>query len=301
MSIYKSLLVFFLCCFCHVSQAQYLSPRSKIVLSVAGVDGLENLDWSIAGNLKGQNPNVYSELIWQNLRASGIDIKLKGRIVPRVFVVLQGSERFINDGSATDSDYENDNRQSRVFFADLKSDKGLLRSYSGAAGYQILITRPLVVTTYLGYQENIQRLFLLDEFSDDTPNSLNTRYHTQWRGPMLMMEGELRVCRSLIITPAVQYSQVNYHATADWNLIDAFQHPKSFEHEAKGYQLAYNLNISTLLSRKWSCFLGGVYQQSSTGTGIDHLYLKTGQVVQTRLNSVNGSSYAVKFGMCYQF
>src|SRR5688572_24056526 len=64
-----------------------VNPLLRAQDSLASVSNLEasllfgytedNLTWSIAGNLDGQNPNVYSELIWRNLRGSLVQFNVK--------------------------------------------------------------------------------------------------------------------------------------------------------------------------------------------------------------------------------
>src|SRR5258708_31994703 len=49
----------------YAGRAQDLA--GKLQLSVAGGYRQENLRWSIAGNANGRNPNILSELRWENV------------------------------------------------------------------------------------------------------------------------------------------------------------------------------------------------------------------------------------------
>ena len=79
-------------------------------LELVGGYRLDDLDWSIAGNLNGTNPNIVSELTWSDLESYQLKLGGKGTI-DRVFY-LRGSAAFgwVLSGDVQDSDYNGDDR-----------------------------------------------------------------------------------------------------------------------------------------------------------------------------------------------
>ena len=71
---------------------------------------MDNLDWNIAGDQNGQNPNIISELEFDDIEIDqrGLEANL---LVNQVY--SRGSIHFgnIKDGECTDSDYDEDNRK----------------------------------------------------------------------------------------------------------------------------------------------------------------------------------------------
>jgi hypothetical protein len=270
-------------------------------ISAGGVFSKEDLDWSIAGNIKGENPNIFSELIWSDLKSAGFELAVSGDVYRKIYLDLNLFRSTINSGKSTDSDYEGDDRASRVFYAQLNSNRGSIKSYTAGLGYALVRNRRYKVIPSLGYRDLRQNLFLLNDESDGSDNTLNTTYDTKWRGPYVKLDMQISFSKSFSINYITSYHQVEYEATADWNLIESFQHPISFEHEAKGYQLDLGIRLNKTLYKKISGYASGNYFKSSTGSGIDYLYLKEGNVVATKLNEVNGGGYRIGVGVAYTF
>ncbi len=77
---------------------------------------------------------------------------------------------------------------------------------------------------------------------------------------------------------------MNYSASADWNLVDAFQHPVSFRQHAKGFDIKTTLTSIFRLNRFLSLSVGVDYSHAETGSGIDELFLDSGEVETTWFN-----------------
>ena len=74
----------------------------------------DTLNWHIAGNLQGTDPNVLSELTWSDLKI--YQLKLANRTVIKNRVYLQGHLDFgaVISGDNQDSDYYGDNRTQEI-------------------------------------------------------------------------------------------------------------------------------------------------------------------------------------------
>ncbi len=70
----------------------------------------DDLDWNIAGDINGNNPNVLSELTWDDVES--YQVKLQGSIVWPNIIALRGYANYgwVFDGDNQDSDYLGDNR-----------------------------------------------------------------------------------------------------------------------------------------------------------------------------------------------
>jgi hypothetical protein len=199
----------------------------------------------------------------------------------------------IQSGSATDSDYQEDDRTSRTFFAKLSSDRGKHYALNPAIGYRFELSRKLSLTPAAGFGVSSQTHYLMDD------QNLNSTYKTFWRGPFAQLETKLNANDKLDTRIGLRYHQVNYKAQADWNLIDAFMHPVSFEHIAKGYGIEADLQINYMINRSFAAYVFIEYNHWSTGTGIDELFLANGNVVKTRLNDVTRKGYSAGLGITY--
>ena len=97
---------------------------------------------------------------------------------------------------------------------------------------------------------------------------------------------ELRLAARWTLAAEITYSQVDYSAKADWNLIPTFSHPVSFRHQAEGYGIDMNAALQYHCSPHLLLHLGGGGFTRQTGTGTDRLYLVSGQTDATQLNGV---------------
>ena len=255
----------------------------------------DNLTWSIAGNLNGQNPNIYSELIWEGLKGPQTRLNIKYNFWKSFILISDFTHFSILTGSATDSDYEEDNRTSRIFFAELNSDKGRNYSFNPALGYRFNFFGRMHLLPSIGYGINSQKLYLLDA---QVPE-LKSTYQTLWKGPFAGLETSLDVFNTIKCQIGLRYHQVSYKAQADWNLIEEFKHPVSFEHVAKGYGIDADLRIGFEITRSFTAHLSSNYYKWSTGTGFDELFLTDGRVVKTRLNGVIRRGFTAGLGITF--
>lgn len=94
-----------------------------------------------------------------------------------------------------------------------------------------------------------------------------------------------------------EYHKAVYYAEADWNLREAFMHPKSFDHKAEGngvvMDVAYVYDFR--FQRDVTLTMGLAYRIDSWQAldGFDTLYLSSGEVVSTRLNGVEWGAESV--------
>jgi hypothetical protein len=277
----------------------------------------DSLDWNIAGNLQGNNPNVLSELKWKDLHIHEAQLGLRTEL--RNTFVLKGSISYgvIVSGDNRDSDYAADNRTLEFSRSINDADKGHTLDGQLGAGYRFrLISESISVIPLAGYSYHRQYLTMTDGYQKITwpggpplgPfNGLDSSYDAEWQGPWIGLEMTLDTDRfTKTFSPvsfyaAWEYHWADYYAEANWNLRDDFMQPKSFEHEADGNGMVASLGICIRLTDKWLVTLGYETEKWSTERGVDRVFLENNTTIKTRLNEVNWHSDLVHFGCLVRF
>lgn len=279
----------------------------------------DQLDWNIAGNIFGDNPNILSELTWKDLEI--YQIKTGGLLIfaqnnPRIQPCLRGRIDYgwIVAGDNQDSDYDGDNRSLEYSRSNNKSDDGSVFDASLAFGlrFKPIPQANLFITPLLGLSYHEQNLVITDgnQTLSKPPQltplgpiaGLDSTYEAQWRSGWLGADLEWNVFRALSLNGSAEYHVGTYRAEANWNLRTDLNHPVSFRHKsdnAKGYVLSTGAKLR--LQRLISLHLDVSYQKwcldddpDTTNTHTN--YLSTGTSQRTRLNEVNWESQAVLFG-----
>lgn len=275
--------------------------KNKVTLHFYGAYQTADFNWSIAGNSMGQNPNVLSEVKWKNIKGPGMGLDIRLNIWSPVFLKASYQRNFIKSGKVSDTDYASDNRTDPSYQAGLNSNEGFTYTYMAAGGYEFKINSFLKLSPFAGYLKNAQHLHLKDfnEETDPAIKNLNSTYQANWTGPLIGAEADFRFSNQLSLHSMVNYKQLKYNATADWNLIDAFAHPVSFRHTANGYGTAVLLQINFHFTPVLSVFARGNYSYSNTGKGTDELFLADGKEVQSQFNSATrqGAGLATGIGL----
>lgn len=265
--------------------------HTTLQLSVTGGYRHEDLQWSIAGNANGQNPNILSALRWKQVGGpvTGVHIQF----VCYDHWQLEGAyeHTFFLSGTAYDTDYGGNNRTDIVYAQQFQAGKGSADHWQAGAGYQLPVSNKFTITPSAGYGLFHQSFYLRGNtaaFSD-----LNSIYKTTWTGPYGQVLCSIGFTKKLSMHTSLRYSQVQYRASANWNLIEAFSHPESFRHTASGYGLNVHTSMLYHVSKMHSIGITGVYSRWQTGRGIDQLYLAAGTSQQTQLNEVRSGSWQV--------
>jgi len=277
----------------------------------------DSLDWSIAGDQQGENPNILSELTWEELLIHEIRMGVRADLKQSFF--LKGSINYgvIVGGENQDSDYAADNREMEFSRSNNDADQGSTLDGLFGAGYKFrFISKSFNVIPLVGYSYHRQRLSMTDGYQTITWTGgpplgafegLESTYDAQWRGPWIGLDVILETESFATAIPPMsfyfgwEYHWADYYAEADWNLRDDFMHPKSFEHEADGTGMVANLGVRLRLNHRWSVTLGYETEEWSTEEGVDRVFLTNGTIVSTRLNEVNWHSDVVQFSCSIHF
>jgi len=299
------------------TQAKKQHPSPRIELTTGLNARRDSLDWNIAGQKDGTNPNVLSELTWDNLDiwelTLGIQIKFKNNFY------FQGDMSFgaIVAGENQDSDYGADDRQDEFSRSNNNADDGFTFDTSAGLGYMFsLASKRLALIPMAGLSLHRQYLTMTDGYQTiyaDDPSlegpfdGLDSSYDARWLGPWIGFS--LRYCFDMgtgflrRISPRgdLEYHWARYHAEADWNLRSDFEHPKSFEHDAWGDGFLIRAGLGFEFQGNWSLVFAYVQQDWQAEDGVDRVFLSGGGTMETRLNEVNWESRAIRLAFNYKF
>ncbi len=274
---------------------------------------VDDLDWNIAGDINGNNPNVLSELTWDDVEI--YQLKFQGSVVWPNIIAFRGyaSYGWIFDGDNQDSDYLGDNRTFEFSRSNNSTDDDDVLDASLAIGYPFRFGQAVIgtLTPLLGYSYHEQNLKITDG-NQTIPNTgpfpgLDSSYDTEWYGPWIGFD--LRFKAKEITTFAhrfetyftYEYHWADYNAKANWNLRDDFAHPKSFEHDADGNGWKIGAGFNLWFHRNWALNFNYDYQDWSTDSGNDKVFFADGSTAKTKLNEVNWTSYALSLGVSLRF
>lgn len=272
------------------------------------------LDWNIAGDLSGSNPNVLSELRWYELDIAQLSAALRAQ-AGRVVVELAGDYGDIADGKNRDSDYLADNRQLESFRS---ANHAAGRVYDArlGVGYRFPLFDAAArhygdLIPMLGWSLQRQNLRIRDGLwvvpaGGGPISGLDSRYEARWRGPWIGATLRLEAAARAVFSIDLAYHWADYAAKADWNLRSDLAHPLSFRHDSVGSGMVAGLALSYRCSRHWS-IVGRVQAESwRARPGVDTFYLVdagTGavQAQATRLNAVRWRSHSLGLSALYRF
>lgn len=291
----KKLIVFYFLLAVPAARVFAQETEKKVRIDVTDGYQRENFHWSIAGNSNGQNPDVFSELKWMKLGGQSLAANLQWNVYQKFVFYADYNRLFITSGTVNDSDYSGDHRSDRTYNETFDAGKGHTVGWAAGAGYQLVNHRLLKLVTFAGYNQNRQVLFLYGD-ANRFPD-LNSSYSTAWKGVFIKATAAIKLTDKLKFNADVTYSQVNYNATGNWNLITTFKHPVSYHHHANGYGINGGGTLSFDITKNIAVQAGAGYLHWQTGNGIDQLYLSSGEIDKTQMNGAYRNGFRVFAGL----
>lgn len=295
------------------------TPRIEFLLS----NGYrrDHLDWNIAGNKDGSNPNILSELTWDDLEI--YQIKLQNKIILPGIAYVRAALNYgwIFDGENQDSDYLGDNRTFEFSRSNNSADDGHVVDATAALGYPFRFrfsqNQIFSMTPLIGYSYHEQNLKIKDGYQTiSTPGltpdigplqGLNSSYDTEWKGPWIGVDLQVgsneiaSLVERIEMVFSFEYHWADYQAEANWNLRADLAHPTSFKHDADGNGVVIAIGFNIVLSSHWVLSLNYDYQTWDTDDGKDRVFRADGTRSDTRLNEVNWESHTLSLGIGLRF
>lgn len=252
------------------------------------------VDWNIAGNLQGTNPNVISELIWRDIKSRQI---LVSGIWTEGDYFLQASGEYgkVYSGQNQDSDYGADNKQNEFSRSINNAGKGYMFDLELNYGKSYVVSSKLKIDASLGYSKHRQHLQMYEGnqvIGSASLAGLDSLYQSNWSGPQvgigMSYKNDVNVY-SLNYT----HQDISLNGHTNWNLRADLKHPISMTQTGSGsgnkisagYERAVSdfSSLSLTLSR---------YNYSANGVHVFHT-LSSGDPAQ-KLNEVNWKANDLK-------
>ncbi|WDP92779.1 MAG: omptin family outer membrane protease [Desulfobacter sp.] len=273
----------------------------------------DKLFWTIADS--DNEPNILSELIWDNLHSSVVSGQFRWSNSRHLYIRGGIEIGAIAGGENQDSDYGKSNRVEE-FSRSHADTGGSMFDASLGVGFRFdipwrLSPAPLRIIPLAGYSfhnqelENTNGVQVVSAHGNTMPlgpfPGLQSEYDAQWKGPWIGFDIEVPMGDHHGITAGFEYHRIRYEAEADWNLRTSFAHPVSFRHRADGEGCFFSLGYWYKLSDRWKLNLSGNYRALDTDPGTDTTYFSDGSQGSTGLNEVQWKSWGVSLGFSYEF
>lgn len=281
-------------------------------VSVSAGYRVDSLNWSIAGNSAGGNPNILSELSWKNLESAQIGIESDISFDEEIYIRSYINYGYIFDGEVQDSDYNGDNRSGEFSRSVNDSNGDYVGDASVGIGYEIWtidssVGRNLRIIPILGYSFSRQSLAMSNGFqvvpASGAFSGLDSSYQADWYGPWVGVDLWLESSDEDYMILRMEYHRADYYAEANWNLRPEFQHPVSFEHDTTGTGYVISLGWHHTPKYEWQYSVRLDYQRWQADAGLDRVFFSDPVVAQaacgnnvqcdTQLNGVNWRSFAL--------
>lgn len=269
----------------------------------------DTLNWSIAGNSSGNNPNVLSELSWKNLESAQINIESDISFDEEVYLRSYINYGYIYDGEVQDSDYNGNNRTGEFSRSLSDAGSGYVGDASIGIGYEIWtidrsVGRNLRIIPMLGYSFSRQSLEMTKGYqvipASGAFSGLDSSYQADWYGPWAGVDLWFESSDENYVILRMEYHRADYYAKANWNLRSELQHPVSFEHDATGTGYIVSLGWHHTPKYAWQYSVRLDYQRWQTDAGLARMFFNDPQPAcggstqcDTQLNGVNWRSFAL--------
>lgn len=276
--------------------APLYAQNKKLSITLGPEYRNEDFRWSIAGNTQGQNPNVLSELIFKPINSAGFHSQIEYHIIEKFSMSMHYNRLWTYKGEVTDFDYGGDNRTNPTTELYLQSNKGHARTAGVNFNYHFLKKNDFTATGGIGI-DFTRELFYLTNDSDPL---LQSTYDAQWNGPNATLRGSFQPGK-FNFGAGLTYRYMIYDAKANWNLVETFQHPVSFTHDAKGNgfdgRLTFGIQPKTFLNIQ----LHGLYSNWKTNYGTDKLFQTDGRIIKARMNGAIKESFGLRLTTTFSF
>lgn len=271
--------------------------QKSVDLSIRSGISTSRFGWSVAGDINGENPNILSEIKFNDIIRMGMEIESKLEVLPVVGVNISVGRYYTLHGNGTDIDYAADNRTQETYRLGFLSKKGKMAVYR--LGVLFPVFRHEITTVSVG----LSSIFCEQSFflNSNKISDLNSVYSPQKIGYGFIVSTFVNLSKDYSISINVESRRIHYNATANWNLVEEFEHPISFRHKSTGFDIKTNLDISKSIAQWSELFVYIDHMFDKTGIGVDVLHQKGGIKTLTQFNgskhqmAMAGLGWRIKF------
>jgi hypothetical protein len=243
----------------------------------------------------GENPNVFSELIFNNIISFGQTISFESNLGSKLGVAITFKKQQTFSGKGADTDYASDNRTD--MFSDLKfiSKNGRGQTINLQVYYYLLTDGKIAIDLGLSYLLQRQIFYL----NSEEVNNLNSKYKIYPEKYGIFIKIGTRIFENADSFVALKINNLSYYAEANWNLIEGLHRPISFTHKSNGYNLGIILKNKIDISRRFSLVFEYEKSIDKYQEGIDVLYLRPRTEKYTRFNGGKLNSDSLGLGFIF--
>ncbi len=261
--------------------------------------------WTIAGNNSGSDPNILSDLDWQDLRIVPVGLKAEVDLWGSWKLRAAGSYGHVFSGKSRDSDYDGNNRSGEFSrsYADAAGSYTLDASFE--LGYAFHPTQRLTLTPWLGvaWHEQFLRMrngvsVLDDEGYTGKFGGLDSSYDAKWLGGSLGLEAKYSITDTFRLFLGARGELLQYEARGDWNLRDDSRY---FDHKADGYAITVKAGVEWDLRPTWTLGVAADWTAMRTSAGEDRSHITGGGTDTTRMNGARWQSFGITTGLTFRF
>lgn len=280
-----------------------------------GLDGsfrIDQFEWNIAGDSSGNNPNILSELTWEDLLM--YQLKLSNTTIIKERLYLRGYVGYgqIFSGENQDSDYAGNDRTIEFSRSNNSSDDGEAIDASLGVGYRFTFGHDrFELIPLIGYSYHELNLTITDGYQTipatgrfpGLDSTYDTRWHTLWTGLDFKVNTRFKntIIKKVTYSTTLEVHYADYYAEANWNLRTDFAHPKSFEHDAEAFGILFKIGGKLYFATHWALNVSYDYAYWKTGEGTDRVFFSDNSTGVTQLNEVIWQSHVISLGVVYQF
>lgn len=272
-----------------------------------------SLVWNIAaGPGTHYSPNILSELSFDDMKSRGLGLNLAylNRLNDRLAfcAALDVLSTNIQSGSVQDSDYYENNRQNEFSRSYSKAEGGQQHGrFDVGFKYRWFGNRGHYVSVLGGIQRFDQDIdisegvqFIPQEQRGAPLSGLNSSYDSRFDSHFIALISEHAFSWG---TLGIRYEMhnVEFDASANWNLRENFAHPTSFAHTAEGTGTLLLMGYSYAIADHWDLYTYLSRRSFEVSDGYDHTFLNDGSAVVLRLNEVELDIETVNAGARYWF
>lgn len=273
-----------------------------------------DLVWSVAaGPGLNYSPNVLSELSFEDLKArgGGFTISHINKLNDKVAFYIEGdiASSDISTGSARDSDYFGDNRTEEFSRSYSKTKGDGLKKKLGAMGfkYRWMSNRGHYVSVLIGMSDFQYDINMKDgvqyipiESRGIQLTGLDSTYDSIFKSEFIALMSE-HAFPFGTLGLRIEQHKTEFDAKANWNLRQDLAHPISFAQTGEGDGYVVVLGYSYAINTSWDVYLNIVKRNYVISDAYDHIFMREGSSVVTRLNEVDYEDYSSQAGFRYIF
>lgn len=264
--------------------------------------------WSISDF--DRDPNIYSELTWENLRSYYAAIHGSYEVDNLVITGFFG-RGYIVSGDNQDSDYDFSDRQGEFSRSNNQSDGNSVMDREIAVGLSLLERRQVRLAAGIGYANRVIDLVMTNGYQTvSTPgrtppigpiDNLRSTYSAKLSGPLVWFSTRWHFHPAATAGLNVKTGFYSYTANANWNLRTDFQHPRSFSQSADGTSNSIGLLLNWAVAPDAMLSLGLDYHRFTATGGHTRFYLSNGSVGQQPIHAVELWNWVLAVGLGVEF